>query len=888
MKALLTTLFSVLILIIVALLVIPSFIDWSQYKDQIRTQVSNATGYELTLDGPLKAAFLPVPHVSIENASINSGTAEGPVAFQGSVQKASVSLDILPLLSGTIAVNDVTLNGLKADVQQRQQAPDTTDGAVQEQPAAQTGDNPAKSPSVQIDSLTLKDAALSYKPLDGDAMAITIPELTLNADSLQGPARFDGRVLYKDFNLALDGRIGALSKTEPVEASLSVDGGAYKMNFAGLVDLSKTDPEIQGQTTLNAESLHQVFAALGQQAPAIKDQAISLTGFVTGTGKTVSVANGKLKLGSAPETDVRASYSLADKKGKVALQNIPGGGMVDLDIAMADGATAMAGHVNVNSLPALLATHLGLVDIATFKNPQVPQSLSGDITASLGKTMKFSSKEMTAGSYLIRNTSGSKSGDQLNLSIADFEGAKISVSGKTNAEEGLIVDVQHPNAARFIQVFQKDFKSSAPLSQAFRFKGLVKPQDKLINLSDIDATIGAMALKGSASVQTGATVPSVKADLVFGTVDTKALLGGKQSSAATGGGTTGGASPAAATSSGGAPWTRDAIDTGFMRSVNLDLKAKAQKLIHGPWVVSNPAIDITLQNGVLTINDINGGFFDGTIALKGKASAIQADQPLSVDATIDTNDINLGPLVMAATGQKMQRVQGKGSLNLSLSTRGLSSSALIYGLNGDGTIKTDALTIIGLDLAKVTEAISDESLTDLAAVIEGAFKNGQTTFKPINHALTIREGTMPVNNLTLESDTARMISNGEVSFARWTMDLKNTIQITDPQGLPEMSMTIKGPLNAPKQNVANDLLKSFIVNKYGAKLQKKLQEKLGDKLGDSPAGAIINNLLGGQPQQQQPATEQDNSSETQQEQPVQQQPKIEEQLIRGLFDKIGK
>jgi hypothetical protein len=131
------------------------------------------------------------------------------------------------------------------------------------------------------------------------------------------------------------------------------------------------------------------------------------------------------------------------------------------------------------------------------------------------------------------------------------------------------------------------------------------------------------------------------------------------------------------------------------------------------------------------------------------------------------------------------------------------------------------------------------------------------------------------------------------------MNLTNRVDFTQPDDLPSVEMTIKGPLNAPQQSVANDVLVSFIRNKYGAKIQNKVNELVGDKLGqDSPAGAIINNLLGLPPQQQAPAPANDNSAPTteqepqaepqpQAEQQPQAEPKLEEQLIRGLFDQLA-
>ncbi len=109
MKSLLSILFILIIVILGGLFIVPSFIDWSTYKNQIKTQVEKATGYQLDINGELRAAFLPTPHINLNNVAIDSGSAEGAFAFNAQVEKASVSISLIPLLSGNIVVNDVTL-----------------------------------------------------------------------------------------------------------------------------------------------------------------------------------------------------------------------------------------------------------------------------------------------------------------------------------------------------------------------------------------------------------------------------------------------------------------------------------------------------------------------------------------------------------------------------------------------------------------------------------------------------------------------------------------------------------------------------------------------------------------------------------------------------------
>src|SRR4051812_40165715 len=54
-----------LAVLIVALLLVPSFVDLNTYKPQIVAEAKKATGRDLVVDGPMSLTLLPVPSASI-------------------------------------------------------------------------------------------------------------------------------------------------------------------------------------------------------------------------------------------------------------------------------------------------------------------------------------------------------------------------------------------------------------------------------------------------------------------------------------------------------------------------------------------------------------------------------------------------------------------------------------------------------------------------------------------------------------------------------------------------------------------------------------------------------------------------------------------------------
>ena len=504
---------------------------------------------------------------------------------------------------------------------------------------------------------------------------------------------------------------------------------------------------------------------------------------------------------------------------------------------LANPSLAFDGNVNVKSIKALVTDWLDMVDSKTFENPAVPNTLNGTLGGGVnGAVVKLTAPQLQAGQYNRKGLALSYKNaatPSFDIAIADIDGAAVKLAGTAGNDKEFNVSLSHPDAAKAIQIAQPDFKSTPTLAKPVAFNALVAMNDDAILVQNMKAKLGDISTKGVVNINTSSNKPDVKAELAFGKLDTQALMGGEKSS-----GTPTSGSTSVASKSAGAPWTRDAIDTEFMRAMNIDIKATAETLVHGTWTINNPKLDVVLKDGVLTVRDVKGGLFGGSVALNGKLSA---------------------------------------------------PAAVINSLNGDGNIDTSDLTIKGIALTKLSEAISDESLSDLKAAIDGTTDGGQTVFQPISQKLTIREGTMPVDNLTLKNSTATLSSNGYVSFSRWMMDLKNVIQITEPEKLPELVMNIKGPLNNPSKNVANDIIRSYVMGKYGAKISDKVDKLLGDKLKDTPVKGLINNFLG--VPNQAPSETKDNTADEPKvdtQPPAKAQPSVEEQAIKGLMDVFGK
>src|SRR5258707_11090724 len=94
--------------LIVALLIAPSFFDLNTYKPLIISEVKKATGRDLIIDGPVSLSLLPLPQVSVTGVKFfNVAGAKNPNMVE--VKSVTVRFSLLALLVGSIDVSEVTL-----------------------------------------------------------------------------------------------------------------------------------------------------------------------------------------------------------------------------------------------------------------------------------------------------------------------------------------------------------------------------------------------------------------------------------------------------------------------------------------------------------------------------------------------------------------------------------------------------------------------------------------------------------------------------------------------------------------------------------------------------------------------------------------------------------
>ena len=106
-----TTLLGLAIAVILALLAAligPYFIDWSQFRPQFEYEASRVIGMPVRVEGDIDARLLPAPSIRLRNVAIGARADTNNV----SVEKLDVEFSLGDLMRGEWRANELTLNGL--------------------------------------------------------------------------------------------------------------------------------------------------------------------------------------------------------------------------------------------------------------------------------------------------------------------------------------------------------------------------------------------------------------------------------------------------------------------------------------------------------------------------------------------------------------------------------------------------------------------------------------------------------------------------------------------------------------------------------------------------------------------------------------------------------
>lgn len=344
MKKFLFVFAAVLVLLVGAALVAPSFIDWTRYRDTIAAEIERAAGRKVVIAGTVEASLLPTPRLLLNDARLgNISGASSPEMARLRSLEARVAL--LPLLSGHVVVESFVLREPVVTLEvladgRRNWVFDADTPASQ---ASLWDDQPFVAPeSVQLQNASIANGTVIYRnALTGDEERFENVNARVVADSLTGPLRAAGeaRVGGKPLRFTLAaGRFDFRHPTAtPLNATLDLMGPAGNtlraaIGFNGTAQFAPT-LKLSGKARLGGGDFAAALSSFGPtgELPGLFGQPFSLEGNLTTDSDKAALDGLVAQLGEVRSQGRAALAFVGPADGKPQLDLALSFGYIDLD-----------------------------------------------------------------------------------------------------------------------------------------------------------------------------------------------------------------------------------------------------------------------------------------------------------------------------------------------------------------------------------------------------------------------------------------------------------------------------------------------------------------------------------------------------------------------------
>lgn len=311
---------------VAAIFIVPSFIDWNRYKPEISARAQEAIGRDLIIEGDISLSVLPRPTLHVEKVRV-ANLPEAHYDHLASLESLNVEVALLPLLSGRIAIEDMTLVSPTIWIESlpngKLNIPSPRETSSQAGQQATLPEGEAASANVQFDTVRIENGTLHYySHASGEEQSISQLNTSLSARTLAGPYHAEGSAVLDAYPLSfrLDTDLQRNREVIPLRIRLALADNLAEVRFNGnvlLTEATQTGPSIAGELAFSSSNLASLGNRLAQQSPLPQALAtpFSIEGKIEG-----SASKGRIYDVAARLADASAQASASWEKPGDTLQ----------------------------------------------------------------------------------------------------------------------------------------------------------------------------------------------------------------------------------------------------------------------------------------------------------------------------------------------------------------------------------------------------------------------------------------------------------------------------------------------------------------------------------------------------------------------------------------
>jgi AsmA protein len=216
-------------------------------------------------------------------------------------------------------------------------------------------------------------------------------------------------------------------------------------------------------------------------------------------------------------------------------------------------------------------------------------------------------------------------------------------------------------------------------------------------------------------------------------------------------------------------WDGKPLVLDGLNSFGLDLRLSAAKVRIGRVQLGRTAVGAGLRDGKLLLSIIDSQAFNGTI--RGSLAIARSATGAEVKSEMHFIDVDLDACLGELFG--LHRLEGKGNLDFALEGSGSSVLNLTHNLSGTITLDSQQGALAGINVEQVLRRLERRPLSG------GDYRNGHTPFDQLKLALKVTNGTVTVDEASVNGSSVRIAIGGTASVPERDVDLKGTASLLD-------------------------------------------------------------------------------------------------------------
>jgi len=271
LRAVLVGFVALLLLLAAALLVGPGFVDWQAAKPRLEAELSRAAGRPVAVDGALSVRLLPRPRVTAEGLRV-ANRSQGSEAELLRVARLEMRLAPLPLLAGRFEVESLRLT---RPVLLLERLEDGSGNWAVPRATSPTLSRDRLLDALSLEAVELRDGELVWRDhRAGREERLTGLDALLAAENLRGPLSSQGRLLYREREVAFDLGLGRRDRQggQPFSLQLALpEAEGAELRLLGRLGSGPALPSLAGRMQLRGADTAALLRELGaEMAPGLR------------------------------------------------------------------------------------------------------------------------------------------------------------------------------------------------------------------------------------------------------------------------------------------------------------------------------------------------------------------------------------------------------------------------------------------------------------------------------------------------------------------------------------------------------------------------------------------------------------------------------------------